>query len=559
MSADTWQRLDEAFEEALRLKPEARAAWLETLFPDEPYLLDELRRLLAAHARSDDFLSEASARAVLAGLDDDAQAAMTGQQLGAYRIARELGRGGMGTVYLGERADGAFQKSVAIKITKRGLDTDAILRRFREEQRILASLEHPNIARLLDAGTSPDGRPYIVMEYIEGQHIDAFAAAMKLTIPERLTLFLEVCEAVSYAHRQRVVHRDIKPSNILISASGAPRLLDFGIAKLLESDESDAVTTVTDWRMLTPEYASPEQVAGQHASPISDVYSLGVVLYELLTGRSPYQFLSRAPHEIAKSVCNTDPVKPSTAVTRPVERGGDEVRPRATQVEIWSATGDGSARALQRRLRGELDNIVMKALRKEPERRYQSVRELAADVRRHLDGLPVGAGGDGFWYRSSRFVSQHRSVLALGLVVLLAVVTIGWRERWIARSSASSRTDAAGFESFVVECSSAGLNCDEGFSREVTTKGPLSVDYRVTSAFCGNILLDVLVDGVVVRSGIGPLGPVALGGAHGTGVLDLGPVAAGRHTVELRARGVQASGCIRGELDAWAGQVKLGA
>jgi serine/threonine protein kinase len=556
MSADTWQRLDQAFEEALRLEPEARAAWLETLFPDEPYLLDELRRLLAAHARADGFLSEVPARAVLAALEDDPQATMTGQQLGAYRILREVGRGGMGTVYLGERADGAFQKSVAIKITKRGLDTDAILRRFREERRILASLEHPNIARLLDAGTSDDGRPYIVMEYIEGQHIDSFAAAMKLTIPERLTLFLEVCEAVSYAHRQRVVHRDIKPSNILISASGAPRLLDFGIAKLLESDESDAVTTVTDWRMLTPEYASPEQIEGRHASPMSDVYSLGVVLYELLTGRSPYHFLSRAPHEIAKSVCTTDPVKPSAAVTRPVGQAGDEARPRATRVDIWSATCDGSARALQRRLRGELDNIVMKALRKEPERRYQSVRELSADLRRHLDGFPVDAGADGLLYRGSRLASRNRGVLALGSVALLAVAALVWEKTGRNRTAASPASKSR-FESFVVECSSTGLTCDEGFSEQVTTAGPLSVDYRVTSAFCGNILLDVLVDGVVVRSGIGPLGPVALGGARGTGELDLGPVAAGTHAVELRAAGVRNSGCIKDELDVWAGQVKV--
>jgi hypothetical protein len=238
-----------------------------------------------------------------------------------------------------------------------------------------------------------------------------------------------------------------------------------------------------------------------------------------------------------------------------MEAGAGEARPRAGAVEIWTATGDGSAGRLQRRLRGELDSIVMKAIRKEPGRRYGSVQALSADLRRHLDGLPAGVGLDEMTYRAARFASRHRALLLVGGALLLAggAVTL---QQWLARPAAPIVGDAP-FELFAVECSSTGLACTEQFSREVRTAGALTVDYRITSEFCGNILLDVLVDGRVVRSALGPLGPASLGGAHGTGRLDLGPVSAGIHTVALGAVGVRNSGCVRDELDVWGGHVQL--
>ena len=320
---------------------------------------------------------------------------MDGRRIGPYRVVRELGRGGMGAVYLAERADGQYEQRVALKLIKRGMDTEQVLARFRAERQILASLDHPNIARLLDGGSTEQGVPFFAMEYIEGEPIDSYADQRSLDVAERLQLFLQVCGAVTYAHQHLVVHRDIKPLNILVTAEGVPKLLDFGIAKVLHDSPDDVTSTVTGMRLLTPEYASPEQVEGRHATTVSDVYALGVVLYELLTGRSPYRPRSRAPIDVVEAVRTTDPERPSAA-------GGTE--------------------KLRRRLRGDLDTILLTALRKEPARRYQSVEQLAGDLRRHLEGLPVRARPDTFGYRAGKFVRRNRVAVAAGTLVILALV-----------------------------------------------------------------------------------------------------------------------------------------
>src|SRR5690349_11167691 len=311
VTAGRWERIETLFHAAVGLGPSERRAMLAREAED-PALVAEVERLLAAHDRAGNFI-QTPAIALTAVPVNAEELAAEGRRIGAYRIVREIGRGGMGAVYLAERADEVFRQQVAIKLIKRGMDTDLVLSRFRAERQILASLDHPNIARLLDGGTTEDGLPYFAMEYIEGQPIDAFADEHRLSIAERLGLFLQVCAAVSYAHQHLIVHRDIKPVNILVTADGAPKLLDFGIAKVLQADD-DVTATATGLRMLTPEYASPEQVEGQHATTVSDVYSLGVVLYELLTGRSPYRTRSRSPLEIAEAVCTTEPVRPSAAV-----------------------------------------------------------------------------------------------------------------------------------------------------------------------------------------------------------------------------------------------------
>jgi eukaryotic-like serine/threonine-protein kinase len=351
--------------------------------------------------------------------------------VGPYRLIRELGRGGMGTVYLAVRSDDAFQKRVAVKILKRGMDTDSIVRRFRTERQILASLEHPNIAGLLDGGTTADGLPYFAMEYVEGQPIDEYADAQRLDTTARLRLFRQVCSAVQYAHQNLIIHRDLKPANVLVTADGTPKLLDFGIAKLLNPELGGATLapTVVGLQLMTPEYASPEQVRGEPVTTATDIYSLGVMLYELLTGRRPYRLNSRSVEEIERVVCNAHPVRPSTAVTRVEEfAGNDAVTGEAavTLAEIHP-TNTGRARAidtdrLSKRLAGDLDTIVLKALSKEPPRRYASVDQFSEDIHRHLVGLPVIARKDTLGYRTAKFVRRNRAAVIAGAAVFVVLV-----------------------------------------------------------------------------------------------------------------------------------------
>lgn len=419
-----WERVQRRFDEALALEPDERERMLSALAETDPSLAQEVRSLLAAFAASSGFLAGSPAIDLL-------RTAAPGDRLGPYRIVEEIGRGGMGVVYRAVRDDESFTKDVAIKLIDPAMRSVAILGRFRAERQILAMLDHPHIARLIDGGTAPDGSPYLVMEYVAGKPLLAYCDEHRLGVDERLELFLAVCDAVQFAHQRLIVHRDLKSDNILVTPDGSPRLLDFGIAKLLSPEEGAGAATVTAPmnRMLTPDYASPEHVRGEPATVAGDVYSLGVVLYELLSGARPIHFSTRSPEEILRIVTQVDPPPPSTVAAR--SPGGEAARRR----------GDTTSR-LRRRLAGDLDFVTLKALEKEPGRRYGSVDQLAQDVRRHLEGLPVLARGRSTAYRTARFIRRHRVAVATGAVVVLSLVAGLAGTTWQARVAARERDRA---------------------------------------------------------------------------------------------------------------------
>ena len=436
-----WPRVKELFSAALALDAPDRSSFLDSKCADDDGLRVEVLALLAAHESSGNFIQQPAFvdAGFVTGDETDPSAAIVGQQIGSYKVIRELGRGGMGTVYLAARADESFHKQVALKIIKRGMDSDAIVKRFVMERQILANLDHPNIARLLDGGTTAEGLPYFVLEYVEGTNIKSYSDERRLSITERLKLFRRVCEAVTFAHQNLIVHRDLKPSNIVVTTDGTPKLLDFGIAKLI-SGASPAEGTMTIGRVLTPEYASPEELRGLPVSTRSDVYSLGVLLYELLIGRRPFKFETRSPEDAARFITSTQPLKPSVALTR--IDAISEAGVQSPAPETISRARDVSIDKLQRRLAGDLDNILLKALRKEPERRYASVQEFSEDIRRHLKGLPVLARPDTFSYRASKFVTRHKAGAAAAAVVLLTLISATVITSWQARVARRERAKA---------------------------------------------------------------------------------------------------------------------
>ena len=372
-------------------------------------------------------------------------------RVGPYRLIREIGRGGMGAVYLAVRDDDAFQKRVAIKVLKRGMDTQSIVRRFQHERQILAALDHPYIAGLLDGGSTPDGLPYFAMEYVEGQPITEYSDARQLDTNARLELFRQVCSAVQYAHQNLIVHRDIKPANVLVTNDGTPKLLDFGIAKLLNPElvGQTLVPTVAGLQLMTPEYASPEQVRGEPVTTATDIYSLGVLLYELLTARLPYRLTSGTAAEVARAVCESPPIRPSTAVTQLAEERtahADSRRDLVTDERRAATTADRLPAArrdlLRRRLAGDVDNILLKALSKEPVRRYASVDQFSEDVRRHLAGLPVIARKDTLAYRTAKFVHRNRAVVTAASLTVIALVAGIIATTWQARVARLERARA---------------------------------------------------------------------------------------------------------------------
>ena len=448
MDADRWNRIEALFEQAAELEPDARAAFLTAATADDPALREEVEALLAADADADAYLGRLNAEFVGPALKSALaqRDALIGSEVGPYRVLRMIGQGGMGAVYLAERADGAFAQTVALKLVRPGLAPD-LTRRFLAERRILARLEHPNIARLIDGGVTTDGRPWLAMEYAAGEPITDYCDRKQLSVNERLALFEEVCEAVTFAHRNLVVHRDLKPSNILVTESGpgsTVKLLDFGIAKLMEDDATAfaVAETRTGVRVMTPEYAAPEQVRGEPVSTATDVYALGVLLYELLTGRRPYRLASRVRHEVERAILEDEPTRPSTAVAEPLPE-----TERTTTPETLSQTRRADTAALRRRLSGDLDQIVLTALRKEPDRRYGSAEAFADDVRRHLDGQPVKAQPDTAGYRARKFVRRHRgSVAAAALVFVALAAGLGialWQADRAAAEALRAQTEAA--------------------------------------------------------------------------------------------------------------------
>ncbi|MBI3680357.1 MAG: protein kinase [Acidobacteria bacterium] len=367
MSPERWARVKEVFDACLEMPSDERADYLERMASADPALCEEVHSLLRSHETTVGFLD----RPVL-----DQQPADL--RLGAWRIHGMVGEGGMSRVYRAERDDGVYRQLAALKILKPGLDSDHVVRHFHQERQILAEMSHPNIARLLDGGITQDGRPYFVMEFVDGEPIDIHAEQRRLGTRQRLELFLAVCSAVHYAHQRLIVHRDLKPGNILVNADGAVKLLDFGIAKLLDPERR----TVTAAQMLTPEYASPEQIQGSLITTASDVYSLGVVLYRLLTGRSPYRLETPTAPALARAICEQEPAAPST---------------------------------------GELDAVILKALEKDPERRYGSVEQLSQDIQRFLKGQPVQARPQTVRYRMGKFVRRNRLAVTAAAVAVLSL------------------------------------------------------------------------------------------------------------------------------------------
>ncbi len=403
MTREQWQNVRKILERALELDPAECAQYLDEACAGDAELRREIDSLLAANNQATRGFLAGQAIDQVGDLLELGSDTLQGRRIGPYQVLEEIGHGGMGTVYRAVRADDQYQKQVAIKVVRSGLGDRLAIQRFKAERQILANLDHANIARLLDGGATEDGRPYVVMEYIEGLPIDEYADSRSLNLRARLKLFRTVCSAVAFAHQRLVIHRDIKPANILVTESGDPKLLDFGIAKILDDQQGEGEATVTLVRVMTPEYASPEQVRGEPVTTATDVYSLGVVLYGLLTGRRPYRVSSKTPHDMAQAVLETEPEKPSIQ---------------------------------NRRLRGDLDNIVLKALRKEPERRYASVEQFSGDIGKHLDGLPVSARPDTLAYRGSKFVRRHKwAAIAAGLAVLALVggMAATLREAYIAQ------------------------------------------------------------------------------------------------------------------------------
>jgi serine/threonine protein kinase/tetratricopeptide (TPR) repeat protein len=420
---EKWDQVKELFALALERDPEERSSFLRQACAGDHSLLTEIESLLSSFEGAPAFLEDCPAADLLAAQSR----AMAGKRVGAYRILREIGQGGMAVVYLAERADDLYRKRVAIKMLKPGTQKDEILRRFRNERQVLAALDHPSIVRLLDGGSTEEGLPYLIMEYVEGVRIDEYCDIHRLSITERLQLFRAVCLAVQFAHEALVIHRDLKPGNILITERGVVRLLDFGIAKVLHPQWSpDTTLTRTDWRLMTPEYASPEQVRGAAVTKATDIYSLGVLLYELLTGQRPYRVRQHSPLEIESHRYREEPEKPSVAVGRIGEKAS---RDGSTRTVITPALV-AEARAIRPAelphcLRGDLDTIVMKAMRSEPEHRYASAEEFSKDIERHLSGLPIKARKPTLLYRGRKFAHRHTESLATAILILALTAGLG--------------------------------------------------------------------------------------------------------------------------------------
>jgi serine/threonine-protein kinase len=482
MTSSRWKRIQDLFHAALQLEPDARPAFLDEACADDDDLRREIESLVEAHGRPGpiDDLAEEVIDPLFARLDDGPA---EDERVGPHRVIRRIARGGMGDVFLAERDDGQFQRRVALKFVRIGLAGDESLRRFAIERQILARLAHPNIASLLDGGVSTRG-PYLAMEYVEGTPIDQYCDEERLSVDRRLELFCEVCDGVQYAHQNLVVHRDLKPGNIYVTREGRVKLLDFGIAKLLAEDPGEEATLATV-RWMTPEYASPEQVRGATITTASDTYALGVLLYRMLTGRRPYEIGRGTPQEMERAICETEPSRPSAVVLRMEENEAGADGATGVTPESVSRARATQPRRLQRRLAGDLDTIVLKALRKEPGRRYGTAGELADDLRRHRRGMPVRARADTLGYRAAKFVRRHWIGVAASAVIAVSLVGGVAATSWQASRTAVERDRAEQVIDFMVglfaSANPAYSRGDTVTVREVLDRGAVRVRQELSA------------------------------------------------------------------------------
>jgi len=446
MNPEKWNLVKDIFSEAVELLPHERPTFIQGRSRGDESVIREVTALLQSDEEAQAFIEEPAVD-ISRLLVDETE--LTGKMIGPYLIEAEVGRGGMGAVYKAIRSDEHFEKRVAIKLIKRGFDTDDIIKRFRHERQILAALDHPNITRLLDGGATEDGLPYLVMDFVEGAPLAKYCERTHLPLKDRLRLFLDVCSAVTYAHQNLVVHRDIKPSNILVTDEGVPKLLDFGIAKLVAPDTVGQTLGKSATQMMTPEYASPEQILGLPVTTAADIYSLGIVLYELLTGRRPYKMKSNNPLELTRIITDSTPPRPSIVVTQGKRK-------------------DLLQKIVSGQLRGDLDNIVLMAIRKEPHRRYSSVEQFAADVERHLSGMPVIARHDTLGYRATKFVQRNTAAVAGGAGLLLALTAGLAATRRQARIAERQRDKAERINQFLQKMLASADPRSEGKDIKVT-------------------------------------------------------------------------------------------
>ena len=437
-----WEKIKKIFETSLTLPERDKEKYIKESADGDEEIITEVNSLINALNTAGNFL-DVPEISIYQNNDN-----FIGKTLGSYLIKNVIAEGGMGVVYLAERNDDEYTKQVAVKLIRSSFKNRYLSERFKTEKQTLASLDHPYIAKLLDAGSTEDGTPYLIMDYIAGEPIDIYCDNHRLTIAERLELFSKVCSAVHYAHQNLIVHRDLKPSNILVTEKGEPRLLDFGIAKILSSDspEERNLTKTGIWQ-LTPEYASPEQVNGENITTGSDVYSLGILLYKLMTGHSAYKFKSYLPVEVHRVVCYEEPVNPGEKITITEELkkpdGSTKIISSATVSEARSTNPDH----LKKILSGDIENIILKAVRKDPKRRYGSVEQFAEDIRRYNNGLPVIARAETMTYLFSKFIKRHRTGFILSLVFLILLIggsfIIAWQANLAAKDRDKAKLEAA--------------------------------------------------------------------------------------------------------------------
>ena len=479
MNSDHWQKIGIIFDEALKLKEPERTEFLQSACENDIEMIKEIRSLLEADQEVPEILQGNASDSIHIPHREN----YDGKIIGNYRITRQIAEGGMGSVFLAERADGQFDQKVALKIIKPGMSSDEIIKRFKSERQILARLQHPNIAGLLDGGLTNDNLPFFTMEYVEGEMIDVYCDKNNLSIDARLELFIKVCKAIQYAHQNLVIHRDLKPGNIIIKDDGTVKLLDFGIAKVFADDNSTEQTalTKTGLHVMTPEYASPEQIRNENISTATDIYSLGLILYKLLTGEKAYEIKNYSPLELEKIICITEPQKPSTVVKS--LRTNDKVK-----TEEICSTRNTQPDKLFKKLSNDLDNICMMALRKEPERRYASVEQFQLDISRYLHDKPVSARQSTIKYRTGKFISRHKVSVIFSATIFLVIAflttyyTIQLKEeRDKARTEAQKSTEVAAFLKNIFKVSDPYQSRGETITaKELLEKGAKRINQQLS-------------------------------------------------------------------------------